>query len=130
VFEWIKDKYLTWRTGYDKEQRIWYKWRDETIVSRAGDVTNMFMNFKHVFIIDPNKFFDLSEPFGWVPLPSAKQYLWPQRELGDNSVYYFARVHWNQWDRRWHFDEMGGEDRLFIATNNDKDATMIALKYS
>jgi hypothetical protein len=31
---------------------------------------------------------------------------------------------------RWNINEIGGEDRVFVATNSDGDAIMIALKWS
>jgi hypothetical protein len=129
IIERLKDWYLTWRTGKDKQLRDWEKWRDETIVFRAGTVENMFMNFKHIIEVDPNKIFDLDEPFGWYPKDEFDQYLYPTRKLGDNVVWDWCRCRKDQWDGRWHIDELGGEDHVFVATNNDRDAIMIALKY-
>ncbi len=130
LLELIKDKYLTWRTGKNKQLRTWEKWRDETIVFRAGTVENMFMNFKHIIEVDPDKIFDLDEPFGWNTKAEFDQFQYPHRELGNNTVWYWCRCTKNQWDGKLHFDEMGGSDYLFVATNNDKDAIIIALKYS
>ncbi len=129
IIEQIKDWYLTWRTGKDKQLRDWEKWRDETIVVRASTVENMFMNFKHIIEVDPDKIFDLDEPFGWYTKDDFDQYLYPTRKLGDNTVWNWCRCTKNQWDGKLHFDEIGGRDRLFVATNNDQDAIMIALKY-
>jgi hypothetical protein len=53
-----------------------------------------------------------------------------QRELGNNTVWRFERVEWNRWDQRWHVNSLGGEDKIFVATNNDRDAMMISLKYT
>jgi hypothetical protein len=50
--------------------------------------------------------------------------------MGDCAVYYFARGYRDQWDGKFHFNEMSGGDQVFVATNNGKDAMMIALKYS
>ena len=127
--EWIVDKWLTWRTGKDRAQREWEAWYEVNVVYRASTIENMFMNFKHVIPVDSHKFLDWAEPFAWVPCDDAQQYFWPHRELGNNAVWRFERVRKDQWDHRWHIDEMGGEDRVFIATNSDKDAMMIALKY-
>ena len=129
LLEYIKDRYLTWRTGKDKPTRAWEAWYELNVNYRAGDITNMFENFKHVIAVDTEKFTNPHEPFAWVPCEDAKQYFWPQRELGNNAVWRFERVVWNEWDQRWHINGMGNEDKIFVATNSDKDAMMIALKY-
>lgn len=129
IVEHIKDKWVTWRTGKDKAQRDWEAWYEVNVVYRASTIENMFMNFKHIIEVSPDKFFQF-DPFAYVPCEDAKQYLWPQRELGNNAVWRFERVIKDQWDQRWHVNELGGEDRVFVATNNERDAMMIALKYS
>lgn len=129
MIEWIRDKYLTWSTGKDKAQREWEIWYEHNVVYRAHTIENMFMHFKHVMVVDSNKFM-IEDRFAWSPCEDAKQYFWPQRELGDNAVWRFQRVRRDQWDNRWHIDEMGGEDKVFVATNNERDALMIALKWS
>ena len=128
--ESLVDWWLTKRTGKDKAQREWEAWYEVNVVYRAHTIENMFMHFKHIIEVDTNKFVDHYEPFAWVPNKDARQYFWPARELGNNAVWRFERVRRDPWDRRWHIDEFGGEDRIFVATNNDRDAIMIALKYS
>ena len=130
IIEWIKDKWLTWRTGKDKEQREWEAWYYTSVNYRANDITDMFKNFEHVMELSWDKFFDYSDPFAWVPKEDALQYFWPHCELSKTAVWRIERVMWNQWDYRWHINELGGEDKVFVATNNSKDAMMIALKYS
>jgi hypothetical protein len=130
MIEWVKDRYLTWRTGLNKEDRDWYKWQGGHIVNRATTIENMFMHFDHIIPVS-TKIFDLSYPFGWVPCEDFKQYLYPARELGDNTVYYFARGYRDPWDGKFHLNDMRCEqDQVFVATNNSKDAVMIALRYS
>ncbi len=130
MIEWIKDRWLTWRTGKNKQQRIWDAWQEENIVRRASTVENMFMHFKHIIPVSTN-IFDLHEPFGWTPCNDFKQYLYPNRELGNNTVFYFARGFRDPWDRKFHINDVRAEeDQVFVATNNDRDAIMIALKYS
>lgn len=129
--EYVADKYLTWRTGQDKQTRAWHKWQEETIVRRAGTIENMFMNFKYIIPVSTEQIFDLDEPFGWCPCNDFKQYLYPTRELGNNAVYYFARGYRDEWDGKFHLNELRCEaDQVFVATNNERDAVMIALKYS
>lgn len=128
--DYLEDKYLTWKTGKSRAEREWSAWYDNNVNWIASDVTNMFEKFKHVIVVDSDKFMDPREPFAWVPNDDASQYFWPQRELGNNAVWRYERVLWNQWDQRWHIIGLGGEDMIFVATNNDRDAMMIALKYS
>lgn len=130
VIERIKDRYLTWRTGYDKPTRIWLKWQEENIVLRASTIENMFMNFRYILPVSTN-IFHLDEPFGWSPSKDFRQYMYPNRALGDNTVYYFARGYRDEWDGRFHINEFRcDQDQVFAATNNGTDAVMIALKYS
>ena len=128
--EYIVDKYLTWRTGKDKAQREWEAWYEVNVVYRAQTIENMFMNFEHVIEVDWNKFFSHEEMGWWVPCKDAKQYFHPARELDNNAVWRIERVTKDQWDNRWHINELSGEDRVFVATNNEQDAIMIALKYA
>jgi len=130
IKERIVDWYLTKRTGKTKATREWEAWYAVNVNYRAKDITNMFQNFEHVIIVDWNKFVDHHEPFVWVPCDDANQYFWPARELGNNAVWRIERVFYSNWDKRWHLDEITGEDKIFVATNSDKDALMIALKYT
>ena len=129
MIDYIKDKWLTWRTGLDKETRDYQKWAYETIAYRASTIENMFVNFKYILPVT-TQIYNPNEPFGWVPCKDFRQYMYPSRALGDNCVYYFARGHRDQWDGKFHLTEIGGGDQVFVATNNDEDAIMIALKYS
>lgn len=127
--EYAKDRWLTYRTGKNKSQREWEAWYNENVNWRANDITNMFENFKHVIEVDWNKFIT-DGGLSWVPVPDARQYFWPQRPLGENCVWRIERVARNPWDQRWHILELGGEDRIFVATNDEKDAIMIALQWA
>ena len=130
MIERIVDCYLTWRTGMNKEEREWYKWQDRHIVQRSGTIENMFMHFKYIIPVS-TEIYDLSHPFGWIPCEDFKQYMYPNRQLGDNTVYYFARGYRDKWDGKFHLNDMWHEqDQVFVATNNEKDAVMIALKYA
>ncbi len=128
--EYITDKWLTWRTGKDKPQREWEAWYEQNVVYRASTIPNMFMHFKHIIVVDADKFFDVCEPFAYVPNEDARQYFWPQRPVTNTCVWRFERVIWDQWEQCWHVNGMGDRDKVFVATNCEKDAIMIALKYS
>lgn len=131
IREWAVDKYLTWRTGKDKTQRDWEAWYKVNVNYRATKINDMFKNFKHIIMVDADKFVDFHEPFAWVPNEDARQYFWPHRPLGENAVWRFERViNCPATANQWEINELGGEDKIFVATNNDQDATIIALKYS
>ena len=127
--DYVVDRWLTWRTGQDKQTRDFNKWYDETVVRQASTIENVFMNFQYIIPVS-TKIFNLDEPFGWCPCQDFKQYLYPRRSLGDNAVYYFARGYRDQWDGKFHLNDLRHEqDQVFVATNNSKDAMMITLKY-
>ena len=131
LWEEIKDRWITWRTGKDKEQRDWEAWYEVNVNYRADRIKDMFKNFEHVIEVNPDKFFDPYEPLAWVPVQDAKQYFWPARELGTNAVWRYERViKAPSTNNEWHVSELGGSDHVFVATNNKRDATMIALKYT
>lgn len=129
IFEQIKDWYLTKKTGKTKEEREWISWYEQNVNYRSSRIKDMFRNFKYIIIVDSSKFFQF-DPFAWVPCEDAKQYFWPSRPLGENCVWRFERVincPATAW--QWEINELGGADTVFVATNNDRDAIMIALKY-
>ncbi len=129
LFERLKDWYLTRKTGKTKVEREWEAWYEQNVNYRATRIKDMFRNFEHIIMVDPDKFFKF-DPFVWVPCDNAKQYFWPARPLGENCVWRFERVinaPSTAWE--WEINELGGYDRVFVATNNEQDAIMIALKY-
>lgn len=127
--DYIVDRWLTWRTGKDKDQRDWEAWYEDNVNYRATKIKDMFKKFEHVIIVDSKKFMR-EDPFTWAPREDAQQYFYPARPLGDNAVWRFERVMKapsTAWE--WVANDLYGEDKVFVATNNSKDATMIALKY-
>ena len=130
LWERAKDRWITWRTGKDRAERDWEAWYEVNVNYRATRISDMFKNFKHIIIVDVDKFVDHNEPFTWVPNKDAKQYFWPQRPLGENAVWRFERViNFPSTNNTWEVNGFGGEDKIFVATNSDEDAVMIALKY-
>ena len=130
IVEYIVDKYLTWRTGLDKQTRDHRKWYEETVVHRAGTIENMFMNFKYILPVS-TAIFEHPVPFGWTPSKDFQQYMYPNRALDNCAVYYFARGYRDRWDGKFHINDMRHEqDQVFVATNNERDAVMIALKFT
>ncbi len=129
--ERIVNWYLTRKTGKTKAEREYLAWYERNINVRATRIKDIFKNFKYTVIVDPGKFFDLDEPFGWVVCEEAKQYFWPSKSLGDNAVWRFERVincPATAWE--WEINELGGADKVFVATNNAEDAFMLKLAYS
>lgn len=130
IVDTITERWTNWRTKTTAEERRVSNWLNEHIVYRANDITNMFAEFKYIINVNPYTFFNYAEPFSWVPCSEAKNYFYPARELGDNCVWTFQRVLYNSHDQRWHINEMFGADKVFVATNSDEDAIMIALKWA
>lgn len=129
--EKIVDWYLTRKTGKTKVEREYLTWYEQNINVRATKIKDIFRNFKHIVIVDPAKFFNLEEPFGWIVCEEAEQYFWPNKPLGENAVWRFERVincPATAWE--WEINELGGADKVFVATNNSEDAFMLALMYS
>lgn len=130
MFEYLQDRYLTWHTGMPREDREFREWADRTVVQNATTIENMFQNFRHIVPVS-TRIFDLDEPFGWTPCEEFREFLYPQRPLGSNAVYYFARGYRDAWDGRFHISDLGAEqDQVFVATNSDRDAVIIALRWS
>jgi len=124
----IRDRWTTWRTGKSRTEREWEDWYDKNVNWRANNITDMFKNFKHVIEVDATKFL-WDEGTVWAPHPAAQQYFYPQRSLGENCVWRLERVSWSDWQKRWIINGIGSEDRVFVATNSDEDAVMIALRW-
>jgi hypothetical protein len=129
LWQQIKDWYYFRKTGYTRAEREYRAWYESAINWRATRVRDIFHNFEHIIIVDPNKFFTY-DPFVWALKKDAKQYFWPQRALGENAVWRWERViRAPSTGNEWSVNELGGEDTVFVATNSDEDAVMIALKY-
>ena len=127
MWVWIVDRWLTWRTGKPKQVREFEAWWHEVLVLRADTPKEMFRNFTHVFTVDYDKFFFDCGMFMSLEEEVAC-YMWPQRALGDNTVYKILRGYENA-HGEFYISDLGDEDRVYVATNNSKDAIMIALKY-
>lgn len=128
LFDYLEDKYLTWKTGKNKAEREWNAWYEQNVNYRAHRISSMFEKFKHIIEVDIETFIDPHEPFTWVPCADAKQYFWPQRELGNNAVWRYERVI-PYGDNEYYINGIGDREIIFVATNNDVDAMMIRLKY-
>jgi len=128
MWDKIKDRYITWRTGKPRQVREFEAWADVAVIKRASTAQAMFRNFDYVFTVDYKKFFFDAGMFLELD-PGTKPYMFPQRELGDNLVYAHLRGN-DPGNGIFYITDFGTEDRLYVATNNGKDATMIALLYS
>jgi len=129
MIEWIQDRWLTWRTGLTRDQREYRQWVDTTVNIRASTAEDMFKNFKYVIMVDYWKLFDHSHPFGLPLVDHARQYFWPARPPGDCAVYRLIRGE-QEPSGKFYITDLGSEDRVYVATNNGKDAVMIAMKYA
>jgi hypothetical protein len=129
IAQW-KEKYLTWKTGQTQSERAWDQWKIATINHNASTVQDYYTNFKYILELDYKKVYKEDAPHGWIATDEFTEYMYPNRPMGDNTIVKWFRGEWNQWDDRYWFSELGGEDAVFAATNNEQDAIMIALKFS
>ena len=128
--EQIKDWYLTKKTSKTKAERDYDEWYFANVCLRSTEVKRIFHGFEYIITVDPDKFFQF-DPFAWAPCEDAREYFWPARAPKESCVFQCLRVMKapsTAWE--WHINEIGGEDRVFVATNSEADAAMIALKYS
>jgi len=128
--ERIVDWYLTRKTDKSKDQREYESWYRQNVNLHTNRIKDMLANFQYVIVVDPEKFFTF-DPLTWVVTKDAQQYFWPDCQLDKSAVWIFERVlngPSTNWE--WEISELGGEDRVFVATNNEKDAIMIALRWA
>lgn len=128
IKERVKDKYLTWKTGKPKDLRDYELWYFNNVNLRSAYIHQLFENFKYIIKVDPDKFLNFSEPFGLIPCSEAKQYFWPQKSINNCAVWRCERVMKDS--SGWWRNDIGYEDAIFVATNNEKDAVLIALKWT
>jgi hypothetical protein len=128
--ERIVDWYLTRKTGKTKAEREYLAWYEQTINVRATRIIDMFANFRYVIVVDPEKFFSF-DPFAWVVTKDAQQYFWPKCPMAESAVWRCERViNYASTTWEWEVNELGGEDTVFVATNNERDAIIISLRWS
>lgn len=124
----IRAKYLQWKRGMDQAHWDYKQWNDAHIVKYASDVTNYFQGFKYVIPVNYDKVFSGFDPmFGSTIGPEIKEYCWPHRETGQHAMLGHFR---GFCDKRFHITDFGELDQVFVATNNEQDALMIALRFS
>ena len=105
------------------------EWNNNHIWKSAPDIKSMFYGFEYIVELDWIKVLEPNKVSGWQPKEDVcKQFCFPFRELGDHTVFYNARGTYNE-HTIFEFNEIGGGDTLFAATNNAEDATFLVLKY-
>jgi len=129
ILENLKDKYLTWKTGRTYHEREIDKWNAENLWLHAPNIKTVFYNYKHIIEVDWHKVFGDCPMMGWyVDKTFRDTYCYPARELGDHTTIKSGRGLYDE-TSIFEFNEICGGDRVYIGTNNDDDAIMIALKY-
>ena len=128
--ERLVDWYLTRKTGKTKDEREWEVWYRQNVNLHSRRIKDMFAKFQYVIVVDPEKFFSF-DPFAWVVTKDAQQYFWPKCPMMESAVWRCERViNYASTTWEWEVNELGGEDTVFVATNNERDAVMIALRWS
>lgn len=129
-FERIEDWYLTRKTGKDRAQREWIKWYEENVNMRASTISGMFEKFEYVIEVNPSKIFRRDSSSLFTLTDEAEEYFWPKRPPGRACVIRIEQVDRGYHDNELHLVPIGGQDRVFVATNDPEDATMISLRWS
>ena len=127
----LVERWRTWRTGKTTDERALESWRDAHLNKDAKYLSEYFVNMNHVIQVDPDKFF--SRNIMGLPGmdPDVKQYFWPNRSVGNSCLCIHCRVSWDDRARDWLLDgDFGNEEKVIIATQHEKDATMLSLKYA
>lgn len=130
LLDQVRERWTTWRTGKTREEREWEAWVKANINWRSNRVRDVFRTFQYVIDVDPDKFL-VDHALTCIPHPDARQYFYPAQPLGRNAVWKVMRViKCPATADEWEINELGGEDRLFVATNNEQDALVISLRWS
>lgn len=110
-----------------KSIRYYQQWCAENIDMRASYVEHMFRRFEFCFEVDYMKFFDHGDTSGWVPIDNS--FFYPERHPPSCCVWKIFRVEDKQ-NGLTRVNEMFGADKVYVATNNEEDAVMMALRFS
>ena len=115
----------------EQHRQLEKKWNEKNIWKNAPDMDSMFHGFKHKIIVDWRKILEGNKRNGWMAISEFRdQFYYPNRELGDHAICMTLRGAFPENGGAFEFMEVGATDICVVATNNDADATYIALKYS
>lgn len=104
------------------------RWRSKIVNSSAASVEDYFSHFEYILIVDPKKILDVTNTY---PAVVFSEYEYPNRTRSNAALIRIFRVTpKNETDGKHYFDEIWGKDTAFVATNNEQDAVMIALRFS
>lgn len=106
------------------------------INERASTVKQYFSRYKHVILI-PRKsgLEDLWRISQHHPVDPRRAftyelYKWCAENLEGNVRCKIDRVIWNEWQNDWDFNDIGGDEELFVAFEKEEDITLFLLKWS
>ena len=129
LFNYLRDRYLVWRTGCTYEQTQWLQWLDLRVDEDANTIEGVFKEFEYIIPVDPARFLVDADPFFQRPDEDALQYFYPTRSMEKSCLWIQESV--ILLDSGYHLiDPSFGTDMVFVATNCPTDAMMITLKWS
>lgn len=103
-------------------------WRSHIVNQSAASVEDYFEHFDYVLEVDPRKILDIRTNY---PKVAFAEYEYPNRTRTDAALIRIFRVTpKSKVDGKHYFDEIWGKDTVFVATNNEQDAVMIALRFT
>jgi len=124
--KWIQTSQTGLHFGHNQDEQAWNK---ENINATASSVKEILFGMKHIIEVDYEKVYEKWDVQGWIVLEEFQtEYFYPNRELGDHAVIHLMRGDFSSDEYIFTKNEFGG-DAVFVGTNNDDDALMIALKY-
>jgi len=124
--KWIQSSQTALHFGGDQKEQLWNK---KNIKPTGDTIKEIFFGMKHIIEVDHKKVYEKWDVQGWLVSEEFKEmYFYPNRELGDHAVVHLLRGDFSSDEYIFTKNEFGG-DAVFVGTNNDADALMIALAY-
>ncbi len=120
----LRKKYFP--TEEEIEEARETEWHDKNTSTSADNIRDYFHGLEYIVELDWEKVY----ASGWILLKDIRiKYCYPSRQLEDQTIFTCVRGTPTNDSRIFALNEIFGGDRVFAATNNEKDAIMLALKY-
>ena len=132
MMDLLRDKWLqsSWAPVNLRNHHAEVQWNNANLNKAASNIRDIFCGIKHIIEVDHLKIYaEHHGMHGWLlPKSFRDQYCFPNRDLGDHAVVHLMRGMHTGDEKIFEVNEFGG-DAVFVGTNNEEDAIMIALKY-
>lgn len=132
IFSRIKERYMDWRYPTTKHQRRLEAWLRPRIFYPGRTPKEYFCGFKFVVRVNYDSVYSgpYDGMFGRSMCQDFKAYLYPTRSFEEGPcIALIDRGLWNKYTGEFEFNGLGGDDEMFVATNNEDDVIMLALRF-